>query len=132
MQCILRRMTMATKSKQPMSGSKARSGGGAPMNKVRGVGIKTGSANLKAVPPTHASHIGRSVGNHSEYGTTNRPATPGPVAKKDFVAMGNAKALDGAGSGERPGGGNRNINPTGSQSQNGPINRRETPRGTSL
>src|SRR6266849_3220888 len=117
-----------TKSKQPMSGAKAKSGGGANMNKVRSVGVKGGSPNLKSIPPTHASHIGRSVGNHSmDKGTVKRPPTPGPTAKRDFVSMGNAVALNGAGAGARPGGAGRVIHPTSSQGMHGAPRQPEGP-----
>lgn len=102
-----------------MSKSKSTGSGRGPANQNRGgaprklVTTTHGSRNLKDVPPTHASHIGRSVGNHaSEGGTLNRPPTPGPVAKKDFVPMGNEVAKNvGAGA---PGA-DRVISKSGSQ-----------------
>jgi hypothetical protein len=113
---------MATKSKQPSTAGnvKARSGGGLTSNKLVRPGIKSGSRNLKAVPPTHASHIGRSVGNHGMDGDMKRPPTPGPVAKRDFVPMGN-QLVNNVGKGG-PGTGRILHGKSGTQTQYGPAN----------
>jgi hypothetical protein len=96
-------------SKSNGRGPAVKSDGGAPRKLVT---TTHGSRNLKAVPPTHASHIGRSVGNHADGKDLKRPPTPGPQAKRDFVPLGNEVAKNvGRGS---PGAG-RVVSPAGTQ-----------------
>src|SRR5436305_14542229 len=112
-----------TKSKQPMSGTKARSGGGAMMNKNVKVTTTHGSPNTRKVSPSAVSNIGLSKGNHGTDGRTMQRKDP-PLYKpvKDFVRMGNDVAKDG---GEGGLGAGRVSSPTGSQMQHAPPNRGE-------
>jgi hypothetical protein len=82
--------------------AKTHSGGG---KTPRNVGVKTGPPSANKIDPGSASRIGRSVGNHTERGTTKRPAEPLVTGSMKQVPLGNTVALNGSGSGARPGGG---------------------------
>ena len=119
-------------AKSNMSGAsgKARSGGGALMNKNVKVTTTHGSPNTRKVSPEAVANIGIKKGNHSmDGGTVKRPDVPLYKEVKAFVRMGNDLAKN-VGKGG-PGSG-RTINPTGSQMQHGPVNRGESTAGSFL
>src|SRR5713101_1831835 len=113
--------------------SKAKSGGGANSKVVRQVGIKSGSANIKAISPAAAADIGIKKGNHASEGggkTLQRPADPLIKATpKDRVPMGNAVATN-VGKGG-PGAG-RTVHRSGSQGQHGPAAGSAAPQGRDI
>ena len=114
-------------AKSNMSGAsgKARSGGGAMMNKNVKVTTTHGSPNTRKVSPEAVANIGIKKGNHSmDGGTVKRPDVPLYKEVKAFVRMGNDLAKN-VGKGG-PGAG-RTINPTGSQMQHGPARQPEGP-----
>src|SRR5258708_6893927 len=100
--------------------SKAKSGGGATMNKVRSVGVKAGPPNTKIVSPSAVAQQGNSKGNHvMERGTVRRPPDPLVQGTRPQVAMGNAVATNVGRGG--PGVG-RTIHASGSQGTHGAAN----------
>ena len=94
---------------------RAKSGGGATMNKNVSPGVRTGSPS-KATSPCAASELGQSVAFKKE------SVEVGP-AYHSGVKLGNEKALD-VGKGG-PGAG-RTVMKSGSQNQWGPPNQGET------
>ncbi len=98
--------------------SKAKSGGGANMNKVRSVGVRTGSPMAQRVSPGAVSQIGSKQGNHSMSGTTQRPPQPLVTGSMPQVPLGNALAQN-VGKGG-PGAG-RTVHVSGSQGTHGPA-----------
>jgi hypothetical protein len=109
--------------------AKTHSGGG---KTPRNVGVKTGPPSANKIDPGSASRIGRSVGNHTERGTTKRPAEPLVTGSMKQVPLGNTVALNGSGSGARPGGGDRKIHERGSQGQHGPAAGSAAPKGRDI
>jgi len=106
--------------------SKAKSGGGATMNKVRSVGVRAGPPSTKVISVSAAASIGRSKGNHVGSGggkTVTRPADPLVQGTRPQVPMGNAVALN-VGKGG-PGKGYVLHGQSGSQSQHGPARQPE-------
>ena len=107
-----------TKASKSMSG-KARSGGGATMNKNVKVGVRSGPPATKIISPSAASNIGLSKGNHAmDKGTVKRPADPLVKGTASQVPSGNAKALAVGRGGP---GADRIVHKTGSQAQHGPV-----------
>jgi hypothetical protein len=97
--------------------AKAKSGGGATMNKNVKTPIKSGSPNTRAVSPSAVGRIGIKQGNHrTDGGTMKPPADPLVKAVKPQVPSGNQVALNVGRGG--PGAG-RTVHSTGSQGQHG-------------
>jgi hypothetical protein len=110
--------------------SKAKSGGGATMNKVVQRTTIHGSPNTCYVPPSGASHIGRAVGTHVTDGREvqrNDPPMykPAPAPTR----MGNDMAKD-VGRG-RPGAA-RTVHSSGSQGQHGQAAGTAQPQGRDI
>jgi hypothetical protein len=99
-------------------GGPVRTGGGEGSNKHVRVTPVGGSPSTRKVAPGAAGDFGKAIGTHS-MGNGGREITrrdpPLHVPTQAATEMGNTKALEGSGSGARPGGGNRTIHPSGGQ-----------------
>ena len=112
-------------SKHTPTGKPVHSGGGLTTNKLKNVRQSTrerpkmNAVNVKAV-----FGLGTKQGNHASDGSPrgrDLPVTSEPFyqGKGYPTTLGNVKALEGAGSGAKPGGGNREILPSGYQCLHG-------------
>jgi hypothetical protein len=93
--------------------------------------IKAGGPVTKKISHSAAANIGIKKGDHAtgQGRSLQRPADPLAQGTRAQVRSGNATALDMAGSKAGPGAG-RNNYPTGTQGQQGPVNRGIAPQLT--
>jgi hypothetical protein len=111
------------RSSSKQNTGRARSGGGILGNKVR---QKRESSREKprinAMSPAGVSEIGQAMSGRREGNrvTGENPATQIHSGAGYPTTLGNVKALEGAGAGARPGGGNRTVYPRGTEAQHGP------------
>jgi hypothetical protein len=102
-------------------------GGEGSAKHIKGRTHVPGSSASNKVNPGGVSYLGNKMGNHatdspkSDFTLKATPLVDGKM-KNLGGEYGNTKALEGAGSGARPGGGNRMIYPNGTQGQQGPAN----------
>ena len=112
------------KSTHTKAGGRIRSGGGATGNKVKNVREATRERpRVRAANPSMVSDWGAHRGSHvTGEGGRNEVFKQEKLYSPGFqpCEFGNSKALEGAGSGAKPGGGKRTIYKTGYQSQYGP------------
>ena len=112
-------------SKNTGAGGRNPGGGGINQKNHVKTPVRTGNP-AKGISPGAVSYLGNKVGNHTEKGgTTGGGFTPWNTNAPTNAAqkLGNQVALNGSGSGARPGGGGRILHgQAGSQSQHGPAN----------
>jgi hypothetical protein len=110
-------------SRHTSRGARVRSGGGALGNKVKNVRESTREKpRVRAASPGVVSAWGAHLGNHvTGEGGRKMPFKQEKLYSPGFqpCEFGNSKALEGSGSGAKPGGGNRTVYRTGFQSLHG-------------
>ncbi|WP_426410038.1 hypothetical protein [Bradyrhizobium ganzhouense] len=110
--------------------SKAKSGGGSNMNKVRSVGVRTGAPTTRIISPGAVSNIGAPKANHAtDTGTFRAASQPLVTGNARDVPLGNAVAGNVGRGG--PGTG-RVVHSTGSQGQHGPAAGSPQPQGRDI
>jgi len=111
-------------SRHTSRGARVRSGGGLTGNKVKNVRESSRERpRVRAASPSVVSAWGAHLGNHvTGEGGRNVPFKVEKLyggSSFQPCEFGNSKALEGSGSGAKPGGGNRTVYRTGYQSQYG-------------
>ena len=98
-----------------------RTGGGVGSRQHNKTPVRVGKP-ANGINPGAVSYLGNQLGDHSMSGDMKLKTTPwkGPASTNASQKLGNEVALNGSGSGARPGGGGRVVRPTGSQGQQGP------------
>jgi hypothetical protein len=99
------------------------------MNKVRNVGVRTGSPTAQKISPAAAANLGISKGTHSQSGDSRRPPEPLVTGTMKQVPLGNAVAGN-VGKGG-PGAG-RIVHRSGSQGQQGAVAGSVAPQGRDI
>jgi hypothetical protein len=103
---------------------RVKSGGGKTSNKLREVRQSTREKpRINAMNPAGVSEIGQAMSGKREGNrvTGENPATQIHSGAGYPTTLGNVKALEGSGSGARPGGGNRTVYPRGTEAVHGSV-----------
>lgn len=114
------------KSMSGKTNNPPRTGGGVGSRQHNKTPIKTGKP-ANGISPGAVSYLGNMKGNHAgdTRGDIKNPSFPswkGQAPVNAAQKLGNEVALNGAGSGARPGGGGRVVSPCGSQGMQGRPN----------